>query len=853
MHNNLTTLRRAVEAILQCNLATAIGIPDKREAERRIEQFLDAIANQDIEHNLAHWLDPQWVILAGGQGTRIDPSGRLSKTLDLWFGEYNTLQVSRSYLPGTRPHIIVVNPMMAERLVTRKIPLDGVIPSSALDMEAVDRLFGPNAILSVQPEQNGTGGALQAAIPAVQESDAEWIGVGFGDEPFLDRAIYVQTLVSHFVNGAEVTLCGKIPETVVDKGGLFFDQGDRFVGTKEWNEMTDGEKSEMSRRLDCGEGYTNTGITLIRSSAAIDRMNRLQPHGRKSELHHVDLIRHCYEDGLKTHAYIYRGEAISGVNRWSNLLTGEESLFARTRTKLAQKGVRVDPAAQITLTDDDIQTGNGGYILGRIHLGKDVRIGNYCRLENVELSGNCTVGDRVGLKDVKAVDTVFESNPLSEEIGAPIAGLRVLSEVQNCRFDRAQVGRAVHLRFVKVAATVIPAGMSIDNRELGVPTPAGLGLPLFPLAAESDSKEKTSGALDQLVASQYIPGVYTFGEMRNKPDWENLRRHVRSHSNAELIGRATHNPALRHVATKAVDDLLEMRKADGTHVTDELTPEEIWGVIFEIVSLATGNTDPYRKDKLKARQIALNLLDQIPDCDWAERLKLVIAANVIDYSSAKVVAKLAEQPDYFNRVLQEAVHTPLAIDCLEQFQSAVIESSPKRLIWLIDNDGEAVFDLWLIQMLLDVGHQITIVGKAVPASNDATLTDLEEVINLPQFHDLRNAVNGGDVSLCSSGSKTTGTNLYQATPSFVNLLLDAELVISKGQGNFYTTQGLKRDTFYLLLSKGVTAERFTGVVPDANKVIDGLILAYVPAGTRLEGTLAEFSGAYSHHSKESYV
>ena len=842
MHNDFTTLRRTVETILRCDLTIAIGMPDKAEAERRIEQFLYSIANQDIEHELAQWLDPQWVILAGGQGTRIDPTGRLNKTLDLWFGESNTLQVSRSYLPGTRPHVIVVNSMMAERLVTREVSLDGVIPSSALDMEAVNRLCGRNAILCVQPEQNGTGGALQAAIPAVRESGAEWIGIAFGDEPFLNQAIYLQTLVSHCINEADVTLCGKIPETVVDKGGLFFDENGGFVGTTEWNEMTDEEKSEMSRRLDCGEGYTNTGITLIRSNAAIDRINRLQPHGSRSELHHVDLIRHSYEDGLKTHAYIYQENAISGINRWSNLIEGEESLFARARSKLAQRGARVDPVAQITLSNDDIQIGTGCYFLGRIHLGEEVRIGSYCRLENVELSGSTAVGDLVGLKDVKAADTVFESNTLPEEIGTPFAGLGVLSEIENCRLDRTRIGKEVHLRFVKAAATVVPDGMSIGNRKLGVPNPADLGLPLFPLAAESDSKEKTSGALDQLVLPQYIPGVYTFGEMRDKPDWENLRRHVRSHSNAELISRATSHPGLRSVVSKAVEDLLEMRKGDDTYVTDELTPEEIWGVIFEVVSLATGNPDPYRRDKLKARQTALNLLDQIPDCDWAERLKLVAAANVIDYSSARVIGKLAEHPDYFNRVLQEAVHAQLAIDCREAFQSVVIDGSPKRLVWLIDNDGEVVFDLWLIQMLVPLGHQITIVGKAAPASNDATLTDLEEVINLPPFQDLRSAVNGGEVSLCSSGSKTVGTNLYQATPSFVNVLLDADLVISKGQGNYYTTQGLKRDAFYLLLSKGVTAERFTGVVPDRNKMIDGLILAYVPAGTKLKGTLAEFCG-----------
>ena len=599
----------------------------------------------------------------------------------------------------------------------------------------------------------------------------------------------------------------------------------------------------MSRRLDRGEGYTNTGITLIRRRAAIDRMSRLRPHGNKSELHHVDLIRHCYEDGLKTYAHIYPERAISGINRWSNLLAGEEALFTRTGTMLAQRGVRVDPAARITVTNDDIEIGTGCYFLGRIHLGAGVKIGNYSRLENVELSGNVAVGDLVGLKDVKAANTLFESNPLSAEIGSPVAGLRTLSEIENCRFDRTKVGRGVNLGFVEATATVIPGGMSIENRKLGAPNGVDLGLPLFPLDTGSDTTETMSRALDQLVLSEYIPGVYRFGDMRGKPDWDNLRRHIRSHSNAELIPRASNNPNLRRVASMAIDDLLDMRKEDGAYVTDDLTPEEIWGVIFEFVSLTSGNPDPYRKDKLKARHAALNLLDQIPAYGWMERLKLVIAANIIDYSSARVVARLAEQPDYFNRALREAAHAPLAIDCFEQFQSVVLEGDPKRIVWLVDNDGEAVFDLWLIQTLLELGHEITVVGKAAPASNDATLADLEEIVNLPQFQALRSAVNRGDVSLCSSGSTTTGTNLHQASPSFANLLLDAELVISKGQGNLYTTRGLKRDTFYLLLSKGVTAERFTGVAPNPDKVIDGLILAYLPAGTKLESTLAEFCKA----------
>ena len=847
MNTTLDNLRQTIETILRCNLSETTGISETVEAENLVQRFLHAVLNQigdqsDLPHEnseqLSRQIDPQWIILAAGKGSRIDPSSRLNKNLDLWFGEQNTLQLSRSYLPGSRPHIIVVNPQMAARVAKESIPPSGVIPPSALDLEETDRLFGPNAILCVQPEQPyGTGAALRVALSAISESDAECIGVAFGDEPFLNQAIFVGTFLSHFTVGADVTLCGKIPETVVDKGGLFFDSEGKFIGTKEWYDMTDTEKDTMWHRLEREEAYTNTGITLIRRDAAIARIDRLQPHGDKSELHHADLIRHCYEDGLRTNAYIHRDEIISGINRWSNVLTGEEHLFAETKKKLIQRGVRVDPAAQITLAKDDIEIGHGCYLLGRVHFGDRVEIGNYCRLENVTLLGNTTVGDHVGLKDVTAIDTIFESNPLSTEIASPITGLAVGSHIENSQFDCVKVGGSTSLKSVVARATVIPAELSIRDKQLGVPgRSANNAIP----GIQYVSNQISQALLDRLVLPGYNPGLFTLGEKRELPDWENIRQHVRSHSEHELIERATRNPTLRQAAINAVEELLELRKVNGAHVIEDLPFEDLWGSIFNIVTLCTGNPDPYRRDKLNARQTAINLLTQLPDHGWLERLKLVIAANVIDYSSVRIVAKLQETPDYFDLVLREAIHASLAIDCFDRFRSTLIEGEPKRLLWLIDNDGESVFDLWLIEALVECGHQITVVGKAEPATNDATLDDLRELAAHPHFQKLQEQIAVGDVHLISSGSNTPGTNLHQATGEFANAFLDADLVISKGQGNLYTTSGLKKDTFYLLLSKGMTAENMTGVVADQSQVIDGLILAYVPGGTRLDRTLKEF-------------
>jgi uncharacterized protein with ATP-grasp and redox domains len=285
--------------------------------------------------------------------------------------------------------------------------------------------------------------------------------------------------------------------------------------------------------------------------------------------------------------------------------------------------------------------------------------------------------------------------------------------------------------------------------------------------------------------------------------------------------------------------LLDLRRSNSDYLIESLTPEELWGSIFELVTLHTGNPNPYYDDKLKARQTALALLPEFWKEDWLTRLKLVVAGNIIDYSSERVVKKLKANPDYFSEALRAAVETPFSIDCYDLFREKVIEGTPQQILWLADNDGEVIFDIAFIQELIASGHRISIVGKADNASNDATVADLHAIVNYPQFRELQAAVRDGVVRLLSSGAITIGTNLYQATPEFVNALSEADLVISKGQGNFYTTPGWAKDTFYLLLSKGLTAEQSTGVVADRNLPVDGMILAYLLGGTKRVAPLRE--------------
>ena len=466
------------------------------------------------------------------------------------------------------------------------------------------------------------------------------------------------------------------------------------------------------------------------------------------------------------------------------------------------------------------------YFVGRVHLGEQVRIGDYCRLEDVTLLGLTTVGDAVGLESVSANDTTFESNLIPETLTEPVRGLVTGSKIKNSTFDAVSIGSGVQLTAIVARGTVIPAGITLADRTLGVlpaQNPPSVPKPLF----------------DQIVPAGYRPGVFTLGEKKDLPDWENLRQHIQLHSATELIPRATRLPHLQETVCEAVKTLLDIRRANGTYLIESLTPEEIWGSVFEMVTLHTGNLNPYGYDKRKARQTALELLPEFWDDDWLKRLKLVVTGNIVDYNSARVMKRLKADPEYFSDVLRAAVEAPFAIDCYGQFSEQIINGEPQEILWLADNDGEVIFDIAFIQDLVGCGHRITVVGKADNASNDATIADLHEIVSYSQFQTLHAAVQNGNVRLMSSGARTIGTNLYHGTPEFFNALSETDIVISKGQGNFFTTPGWKKDTFYLLLSKGVTAESSTGVVADRNLPVDGLILAYLPGGTRRTDPLRE--------------
>ena len=827
-------LRTRLERVLRLDFA--------RDIPAYADDVLSAVGRGiepgDDDDALRRRFCPLWVVLAGGRSTRIDRSGRLNKNLDIWFGSANTLQLSVRYLVGDIPPIIVVSPDTAARLlgadvavVTARQP--GVLDPRLIDPDALSRYIVPGCAVTVQTVADGTGGALRAAQDALATSDAGFVAVAFGDEPFIDRRLPAETWAAHVISGADATLCGKRPDAVVDKGGLFFDADGRLACTKEWYDMTAEEQDGMRRALTDGAAITNTGFSIFRREAVLERLDRLWLHKGGTEYHHVDLIKLFHDDGLHTHAHIYEGEIRSGINRWVNVMQGEEYLHARTRDRLLAAGLRVSSDARVTL-EEDVEAfvtrgaiGVGSSLRGRVHVGASVTVGPYCALENVTITGASHVGARTGLYDTRAHDFYAPDADCDPPVAGPLRELTPITELTSSDLRGVVVGEGVRVSNIRAEGCVLPANWRVDGSTLGVQRDPGLGLPYG-----------ETPTLWEFVPEGYVPGAYTFGQMRGKPDWERLRAHVSRMMREEIAPRATSSDDVRSLLLDAADSLMDAQFG-GRHLTDDMTPEELWGVLYELTSIVTGNSDPYAADKRRDRSLALEIADDLgaASCEWGELLRLDVAANLIDLTSVRMLERIQANPEFLAQSLAAAGAVTPAIDSTALFIKRLTEGDRSRVLWLTDNDGETVFDLHVVRRLLDEGHTVTVAGKSAAASNDATREDLTATareVGLDAAAEPR-------LTIMASGSTTVGTNLFRATPDFVHALRECDLVISKGQGNWYTTRGLRKDTFYLLMSKGMTAENTTGVVAPRDSPLDGLIVAYVPKDAQWVGSLREFA------------
>jgi len=226
----------------------------------------------------------------------------------------------------------------------------------------------------------------------------------------------------------------------------------------------------------------------------------------------------------------------------------------------------------------------------------------------------------------------------------------------------------------------------------------------------------------------------------------------------------------------------------------EASPPEMGREIYSLVGKISGVKDPFKEIKENSNKFALKLYPKLKqeinnsEDGLLTALKLSIIGNIIDYGAKNSL----DVPKEINYLFQGNFKTDNKNNSIifkyKQFKEALNEVD--TLIYLADNAGEVVFDRLLIEELVkELGKEVIYVVKGKPIINDALIEDA-------LFCGINKVA-----KITSSGSDAPGTILKYCSPEFMEIYQDAELIISKGQGNYEALSEEDRPMFFLFRAK----------------------------------------------------
>ena len=265
--------------------------------------------------------------------------------------------------------------------------------------------------------------------------------------------------------------------------------------------------------------------------------------------------------------------------------------------------------------------------------------------------------------------------------------------------------------------------------------------------------------------------------------------------------------------------LRQAREALDLSTDDELLKMEIIGEIFnflaenfklgtnsnstgsamhKLIKERTGCSDPYRREKIEGNELALKYLPDVKEILDAEDslenyVKIAIIGNILDFGAFTL-------DDDIESVIKKSLERDLTIKDIEEFENSL--KVHNKVLYLVDNTGEIVFDKLLLAKIKEYDVDITIAVKSEPILNDACMPEALDA-GLDEFGEI-----------VEIGCGTVGYVDSEISDEFREIFNSHEFIISKGMGNY---EGLTeidlsdKDIYFLLCAKCNTISRDIGV------------------------------------------
>ena len=167
-----------------------------------------------------------------------------------------------------------------------------------------------------------------------------------------------------------------------------------------------------------------------------------------------------------------------------------------------------------------------------------------------------------------------------------------------------------------------------------------------------------------------------------------------------------------------------------------------------------------------------------------ECIKYVCAGNYIDFSAVENV-----NAQVFEKLLNNAAQATVSEEEYSHFINDL--ETARKLVYLTDNCGEIVLDKLFVRFIQEryPSLKIHVIVRGKGVINDADLNDAHEV-GLTEL-----------VPCIGNGNGAPGSVIKRFCEEAKQLLLNADVIISKGQGNFEGLFGEGLNPYYFFLCK----------------------------------------------------
>ena len=279
----------------------------------------------------------------------------------------------------------------------------------------------------VQPELNGTAGAVKAAQKKIM--DDEDVLILYGDVPLISH----ESLKNALNDNHDAVILTMIPKDPFGYGRVL--KNDSGLAT----EIIE-EKDASPEQKKINEVFT--GIMIIKGEMLLSSLDEVNNNNAAGEYYLTDVIKIASKKGVKINPIIVEETEVLGANTKSELHE-IENIFREMKSKdLLEQGITLSDASRVD-------------VRGNVTAGKDCSIDVNVILEGeITLGTNVSIGPNCFLKDVVISDNVFIeafSHIVSTQIGAdcnvgPYARLREGTVLE----DQAKIGNFVETKKTKI-------------------------------------------------------------------------------------------------------------------------------------------------------------------------------------------------------------------------------------------------------------------------------------------------------------------------------------------------------------------------------------------------------------------